>query len=160
MLKRFANWLSRAFLKPRNEKLRVCGTLRLIGRNYNENGVLEEVFDKTLQNLITDAGFDLISNCLGLNAQPSDITHIAIGSGTGQGTGSTTLASEDDRQLGVYAHSAGTKTLTFTATFSSVVAATEYGCFNAAAAGSMLNVADFSAITVDSLEIVCTITLS
>lgn len=150
----------RAKLRVRNEQLRIHGTARLIGRNYDEDGVLKQVFDKTLTNLITDDGFDLICDCLGLNAQPSDITHMAIGSGTGQGTGSTTLASEDQRETAAYAHTPGTKTCTFTATFTTVVAATEYGCFNDGSAGDMLNVADFSAITVDSLEIVCTLTLS
>lgn len=160
MLKKIVNWLSRAFLSPRNERLKVSGTVRLIGSNYNEDGILKQVFDKKLPNLITDDGFDLIADTLGLTSQPSDITHMAIGTGTGQGTGSTTLATETDRQTATYAHTGGTKTLTFTATFTSVSAATEYGCFNAASAGDMLNVADFAAVTVDSLEIVCTITLS
>jgi len=150
----------RAKLRMGNEKLGVYGTVRLIGRNYDKNGILRKVFDRTLANLITDDGFDLIADTLGLNAQPSDITHMAFGSGTGQGTGATTLASEDQRETATYAHSAGTKTLTFTATFTTVVAATEYGCFNDGSTGDMLNVADFSAITVDTLEIVCTITLS
>lgn len=142
------------------EKVGVHGTIRLIGKNFNDTGKLELVFDKTFDNLITDAGFDLIANTLGLNAQPSDITHMAIGSGAVGGTGDTTLTSEDNRQTAVFAHTGGTKTFTFTATFASVVAATEYGCFNAAAAGSMFNTAGFTAITVDSLEIVCTVTLS
>ncbi len=141
-------------------KIGVKGTVQLIGRNYNKDGVLEQVFNKTLSNAITDDGFDLICDTLGLTSQPSDITHMAIGSGTGQGTGDTTLSSEDDRQTATYAHTGGQKTCTFTATFTSVSAATEYGCFNDASAGDMLNVADFAAITVDSLEIVCTITLS
>jgi len=149
-----------AKLRVRDEQLRVHGTVRLIGRNYDKNGVLRQVFDRKLANLITDAGFDLISDVLGLNAQPSDITHMAIGSGAAGGTGDTTLTSEDDRQTAAYAHTPGTKTFTFTATFSSVVAATEYGCFNDGSTGSMLNTAGFSAITVDSLEIVMTGTLS
>jgi hypothetical protein len=41
-----------------------------------------------------------------------------------------------------------------------VVAATEYGCFNASENGTMLNTAGFTAITIDSLQIVATFTLS
>ncbi|TET08525.1 MAG: hypothetical protein E3J83_03545 [Candidatus Atribacteria bacterium] len=149
-----------AILGVRETKLRICGTIRLIGSNYNKNGILEQVFDRTVNNLITDDGFDLICDVLGLNAQPSDITHMAIGSGTGQGTGDTTLSSEDQRGTAVYAHTGGAKTCTFTKTFSTVVAATEYGLFNDASAGDMFNVADFNAITVDSLQIVATITFS
>ena len=150
----------RAKLRVRNEQLRVHGTVRLIGRNYDEDGVLKQVFDKTLTNLITDEGFDLICDCLGHNTQPDDISHMAIGSGTGQGAGDSTLSSEDQRETAAYAHTPGEKTCTFTASFTTVVAATEYGCFNDPTTGDMLNVADFSAITVDALEIVCTLTLS
>lgn len=146
----------KALLRVKSEKLRVCGKVTLIGRD--KTGKL--LFVKNLPNLITDAGFDLISNVLGLNSQPSDITHMAIGDGTAGGTGATTLTNETDRQTAAYAHTGGTKTMTFTATFTSVVAATEYGCLNASSGGSLLNTAGFTAITVDSLEIVCTITLS
>ena len=62
-------------------KMGISGKLRLIGSNYNKDGVLEQVFDKEIHNLITYAGFDLMFDVLGLNAQPSDITHMAIGSG-------------------------------------------------------------------------------
>lgn len=150
----------RAKLRIRNERLKVCGTVRLIGSNYDKDGILRKAFDRTLPNLITNAGFDLISDVIGLNAQPSDITHMAIGDGAVGDATATTLTSETDRQTAAYAHTPGEKTFTFTATFSSVVAATEYGCLNAAAAGSLLNTAGFTTITVDSLEIVCTITLS
>jgi len=165
MLKKLFKALKRGWIKlltrfiPQ-ERVGVHGTIRLIGKNFDKNGVLQLAFDKELNNLITDAGFDLIANCLGLNSQPSNITHMAIGSGAVGGTGDTTLTSEDDRQTATFAHSAGTKTFTFTATFASVTAATEYGCFNDATTGSMLNTAGFTAITVDSLEMVCTITLS
>ena len=153
-------WFIRAKLRVKNEKLKVSGTVRLIGRNYDKDGVLRQVFDKILPNLITDAGFDLICDTLAKNAQPSDLTHLAIGDGTAGGTGDTALDSETDRQVAAYAHTPGTKVFTLTATFSSVTAATEYGAFNDGSAGSMFNTAGFAAITVDSLEIVMTGTLS
>ena len=147
---------SRAFLSMGNEPLKVCGKVKLTGRDKAGN----IVFVKYLPNLITNAGFDLISDVLGLNAQPSDITHMAIGNGAVGDATATTLTNETDRQTAAYAHTPGTKTFTFTATFTTVVAATEYGCLNADAVGTLLNTAGFTAITVDSLEIVCTVTLS
>jgi len=159
MLKKIM-WLIRANLRLKREKLRVCGTVRLIGRNYDKDGVLRPAFDIKLPNLITNVGFDFICDVIGLNAQPSDITHMAIGSGAVGDATATTLTSEDDRQLAAYAHTPGTKIFTLTSIFASVVAATEYGCLNAAAAGTLLNTAGFTAITVDSLEIVMTGTLS
>lgn len=147
---------ARAKLRVGNEPIKISGSIRLTGRD--KTGKLQ--FVKHLPNLITNAGFDLISDVLGLNAQPSDITHMAIGDGAVGDATATTLTSETDRQTATYAHTPGTKTFTFTATFTTVVAATEYGCLNAAVEGTLFNTAGFSAITVDSLEIVCTITLS
>ena len=138
------------------EAMKVSGKLKFTGRD-KEGNVL---WIRHAKNLITNAGFDLISNVLGLNAQPSDITHMAVGTGAVGDAAATTLTTETDRQTAAYAHSAGTKTLTFTATFTSPSAITEYGLLNAGAAGSLLNTAGFTAITVDSLEIVATITLS
>jgi len=146
----------RATLSTRNEDLKVCGKVRLIG--HNKDGSL--AFDRESSNLITNAGFDWISDVMGLNAQPSDIIKMAIGDGAVGDATATTLTSETDRQDAEYAHTPGTKVLTFTAIFSSVVAATEYGCLNAASGGTLVNTAGFTAITVDSLQIVCTITLS
>jgi len=142
--------------RPNVEGLKITGGLKLTGRN--KDGSI--AFIKEQKNLITDAGFDLICDCLGKNAQPSDITHMAIGSGVAGNAASTTLTSEDQRETATYAHTPGEKTCTFTANFTTIVAATEYGLFNDGTTGSMLNTAGFSAITVDSLEIVATLTLS
>jgi len=139
------------------ESIKITGGLKLTGRNKSG----KVLFVKRQKNLITNAGFDLICDVIGKETQPSDITHIAIGNGTGAGVGSTALnATETHREPGTYDHTPGTKTFTFTATFTSVVDVTQYGCLNAASNGTLLNIADFSAITVDSLEIEVTFTLS
>lgn len=138
------------------EGLKITGGLKLVGKDKDGN----ILFVKKQKNLITNDGFDLICDVIGLNAQPSDITHMAIGTGTAGDATATALASETDRQTGVYAHTTGTKTFTFTGTFTSVSSGTEYGCFNASTGGDMLNTAGFSSITVDSLEIETTFTLS
>jgi len=140
----------------KNESMKITGGLKLTGRD--KNGKVK--FVKKLKNLITNAGFDFICDVMGLDAQPSDLTHMAIGNGVAGNATATTLTSETDRQTGVYAHTPGTKTFTFTATFTTVVAATEYGCLNAGTGGTLLNTAGFTAITIDSLEVEMTITLS
>jgi len=145
------------FKKDKNrEAINIKGKLKLIGRDKNG----KVVFIKEVPNLITNAGFDFIADVIGKTAQPSEITHMAIGNGVAGDASATTLTSETDRQAATYAHTAGTKTFTFTATFTNVVAATEYGCFNNSTGGTMLNTAGFSAITIDSLQIVATFTLS
>ncbi len=83
---------------------------------------------------------------------------MAIGDGVAGNATATALTNQTDIQDAVYAHTPGTKTFTFTATFSTVVVATEYGCLNVTP--TLLNTAGFAAITVDSLEIVATFTLS
>ena len=142
--------------RPNMEGLKISGGLKLTGRDKNG----KVLFVKQQKNLITNAGYDLLCNVLGLNAQPSDITHMAIGSGAAGDATATTLTTEEQRESAVYAHTTGTKTCTFTSTFTTVVAATEYGLLNAASAGTLLNISSFSSITVDSLEIVATLTLS
>ncbi len=145
------------FKKDKNrEAINIKGKLKLIGRDKNG----KVVFIKEVPNLITNAGFDFIADVIGKDSQPSDITHMAIGNGVAGDASATTLTSETDRQAATYAHTAGTKTFTFTATFTNVVAATEYGCFNNSTGGTMLNTAGFSSITIDSLQIVATFTLS
>ena len=145
------------FKKDKNrEAINIKGKLKLIGRDKNG----KVVFIKEVPNLITNAGFDFIADVIGKTTQPSEITHMAIGNGVAGDATATTLTSETARSAATYAHTAGTKTFTFTATFTSVVAATEYGCFNASENGTMLNTAGFTAITIDSLQIVATFTLS
>jgi len=142
--------------RPNVEGLKISGGLKLTGRDKNG----KVLFVKQQKNLITNNGFDLLCDVLGLNAQPSDITHMAIGSGAAGDATATTLTTEDQRELAVYAHTPGTKTCTFTSTFTSVINATEYGLLNAASVGTLLNISGFSSISVDSLEIVATLTLS
>ena len=139
-----------------NNTIHVHGTVRLIGRD--KHGNLQ--FDKTYDNLITNAGFDFICNVIGLTSQPGEITHMALGSGAVGDATATTLTTETERETATYAHTPGTKTCTFTANFTTVSAATEYGLLTAASEGTLLNTAGFAAITVDALEVVATLTLS
>ena len=101
-------------------------------------------------NLITDAGFDFIADAMGLASQPSEMTHIAVGTGTtAAATGDTALETELARQSATYAHTAGTKVFTFETTFSpgaATGAITEAGVLNAASGGTLLDRVVFAVI--------------
>ena len=146
--------------KKMEEGLHICGKIRLVGSNYNQKGVLEQVFDKEYNNLITNAGFDAICAQIANPTQPNEFGWMAIGTGVAGDATATTLTTETHRSTVNYAHTGGTKIFTLTATFTTVAAATEYGCLNAASVGTLLNIAGFAAITIDSLQIVTTMTLS
>lgn len=101
-------------------------------------------------NLIVNGGWDLLCNVLGLNAQPSDITHVAIGTGsTAAAATQTTLVTELVRQTATYAHTAGTMSCTFTRNFAAGTgtgALREAGLFNASSGGTMFNRVVFDVI--------------
>ena len=158
MLKKIFDFIKTKFCMDlrKTESIGICGKIQLTGRDKEGN----VIFVKHLKNLITNSGFDLICDVIGLDTQPSDITHMAIGNGVAGGVEATTLTSETARVTAIYAHTAGTKSCSFTATFTNVTAATEYGLLNASVGGSLLNIAGLSSITVDSLEIIVTLTLS
>jgi hypothetical protein len=136
------------------------GKVELFGRNWID-GKLVDVYHEVKNNLITHAGFDAICALIG-GTQPAKFAWIAIGTGTAGNDTATLLATETARQAATYAHTNGQLTFTLTATFTSVSAATEYGCFNVVTANTatMLNTAAIGPVTADSLEIVATFTLS
>ena len=145
-------------IKKAEEGLKICGKVRLIG--HNKDGSL--AFDYEVPNLITYAGFDAICAQIGSTTQPDDFHWMAIGDGEVQDINDTLLTHELARVASTYAHTPGELTFTETGVFTSVVAATNYGCFNVVTANTatMLNTAGFDAITIDSLTIVATFTLS
>jgi len=145
-------------IKKAEEGLKICGKVRLIG--HNKDGSL--AFDREVPNLITYAGFDAICAQIGSTTQPDDFHWMAIGDGDVQDINDTLLTHELARVASTYAHTNGQLTFTETGVFTSVVAATNYGCFNVVTANTatMLNTAGFDAITIDSLTIVATFTLS
>lgn len=140
---------------PFKERIHITGYVDLLGIT---NGKV--VLRKRVYNAVTNAGFDLVCNQIGLASQPNEIAWMAIGNGVAGNTAAESLTSETDRQAATYAHTHGTKTCTFAATFTTVAAATEYGLLNAASNGELLNTAGFASISVDSLIITATLTLS
>ena len=118
-------------------------------------------------NLITNAGFDLLCDVLGNNSQPSDLTHIGIGSdSTAPAASNTRLGVQSVRRAATYAHTNGTKVMTLSMTVPAGTATgtiREAGCFNASTGGVMFNRTVFSDIVKgaqDSLTVTFSFTFS
>jgi hypothetical protein len=119
-------------------------------------------------NIIVNVGFDFIADAMGkATSRPGVMSYIAVGTGTtAAATTQTALVTEIDRNAASYAHTAGTKTFTFTATFAAgdaTGAITESGVFNASSGGIMLDRVVFPVVNKgvdDSLTAVFTFTMS
>ena len=129
---------------------------------------------RRVHNLVTNAGFDLISDNVSKTTQPAACNYIAVtNTAITPGATDTTLSGEIDntnglgRAQGTYAHSAGTKTYTVTKVFTAggTVASQATGLFNAAigGGGTMCYEATYTQVTVnsgDTLTVTWTVTLS
>jgi hypothetical protein len=116
-------------------------------------------------NVITTVGrnasCDYLFNQTFVNGAGMAFYYIAIGTGTGGGTGSTALVTEFTRATATYAGKAGvtyncTLTKTWAAGTFSGQTISEAGVFNAAAAGILFNDHSFTGITLaagDSLQV-------
>ena len=119
-------------------------------------------------NLIVNVGFDFIADAVGKAAsRPGVMGYIALGTGTTAAAATqAALVTELDRNAASYAHTAGTRTFTFTADFpagDATGAITEAGVFNAASAGIMFDRVVFPVVNKgadDSLTSVFTFTMS
>ena len=134
---------------------------------FDAAGALQ--WDESIDNLITDGGFDWISGVMfAPTSRPVIISYVAIGSGTTAATAAdTTLETELARGQGVYAHTTGTKVATLTEEFAAGTGTgtvAEVGTFNLAAAGVMLSRAILGTARTkaaeDSLRVTYTFTLS
>lgn len=145
------------------DKFKMIGSLTLMLEKSNG-----EVEVTHRDNIIVNGGFDLIADAIGrATGRPAVISHIAVGTGTtAEAATQTTLVTELSRIAATYAHTAGTKVFTMTATFAAGVATgaiTEAGVFNAASAGTMLDRVVFPVVNKgadDTLTAVFTFTLS
>lgn len=145
------------------ESMKLHGAITLMIKKAN--GEVETVHK---DNIIVDVGFDFIADVIGKAAsRPGVMRYIALGSGTtAAAAGQTALVTELDRNAATYAHTAGTKTFTFTAEFAAgdaTGAITEAGVFNASSSGIMLDRVVFPVVNKgadDSLTAVFTFTMS
>ena len=146
-----------------DESMQLHGAMTLIVSRANGN--TETIYR---DNLIVNVGFDFIADAIGKSAsRPAVMGYIALGTGTTAAAATqSALVTELDRNAATYAHTAGTKTFTFTTTFAAGVATgalTEAGVFNAASAGIMIDRVVFPVVNKgadDTLTTVFTFTLS
>jgi len=146
-----------------DESMQLHGAMTLIVSRAN--GDTETIYR---DNLIVNVGFDFIADAIGKAAsRPAVMGYIALGTGTTAAAATqSALVTELDRNAATYAHTAGTKTFTFTADFPTgdgTGAITEAGVFNAATAGIMLDRVVFPVVNKgadDSLTAVFTFTMS
>jgi hypothetical protein len=146
-----------------DESMQLHGAMTLI--IHRANGDTETLHK---DNLIVNVGFDFIADSIGKSAsRPSVMGYIALGTGTTAAAATqSALVTEIDRNAATYAHTAGTKTFTFTADFlagDATGAITEAGVFNAASDGIMFDRVVFPVVNKgadDSLTAVFTFTMS
>ncbi len=146
-----------------DENMQLHGSMTLL--ITRANGDIETVHK---DNIIVNVGFDFIADAIGkATSRPGVMAYIALGTGTTAAAATqTALVTEIDRNAATYAHTAGTKTFTFTAAFAAgdaTGAITESGVFNAATGGTMLDRVVFPVVNKgvdDSLTAVFTFTMS
>jgi hypothetical protein len=148
--------------KKENQMLSFKGSMRATLTKADSSVI---VYNR--DNLIVNAGFDLICASLGNGSRPALLSHIAVGTGaTAAVAGNTGLQIELSRIAAAYAHTLSTKVFTMSCTFGVGVgtgALTEAGVFNAASAGTMLDRVVFPVINKgasDTLGITFTFTLA
>lgn len=144
------------------DNLKMHGALTLMLDRANGE---REVIHK--DNIIVNGGFDFICDAIGNAARGAVMGFIELGTGTtAAAAAQTALVTASLRKAATYAHTAGTKVFTLTATFNAgeaTGALTEAGVFNAASAGTMLDRVVFSVVNKgvdDTLTAVFTFTLS
>ena len=119
-------------------------------------------------NIIVGGGFDFVADAIGnASTRPGVMGWIAVGTGsTAAASTQTALVTELKRNAATYAHTAGTKVFTLTASFlagDATGAITEAGVFNASSSGTMFDRVVFPVVNKgsdDSLTAVFTFTMS
>lgn len=145
-----------------DDKFKMHGSM--MATLVRENGDVEVT---RKDNIIVNAGFDFICDAIANATRPAAMGWVGVGTGAvAPAAGDTALGAQLTRVAAAYAHTAGTKVFTETATFGAGVATgaiTEAGVFNAASAGTMLDRVTFAVINkgaADTLTVTFTFTLS
>lgn len=147
-----------------NEKMHLKGSMTAMKRNVKTGDVTTMRQD----NIILNGGFDFICNAIGAaSGRPNAMSHIAVGTGTtAPAATQTALVTELARKAATFAHTAGTKIMTFSAKFNAgeaTGAITEAGVVNAASAGTFIDRVTFAVINKgddDELTVTFQFTLS
>lgn len=146
------------------ENLKATGALAIVLRD--ENGNVKE--ERKIPNLVVSVGKNWIAARMKTTGQPTEMTHMAVGSGTGAPVvGDTTLGTELGRvALTTSGGLVSGATVTYDAAFPSGTgtgAVTEAGLFNNSSAGTLLCRTKFDVVNKgasDSLSISWAVTIS
>jgi hypothetical protein len=147
-----------------SETLKPSGQLKIVLRDKDGN-IKSEQNEK---NLVVTAGLNYIAARMTDTSEPTDMSHMAVGTGTtSAAAGQTALVTESARVALTGGEGApSTNTIVYTATFpagTGTGALTEAAVLNASSSGTMLCRTVFSAVNKgadDSVTITWTITIS
>lgn len=149
------------FTEWANDDFKITGEIEFY---KNDMLQLNAPIPNTITNIWKNTVRDYISNT-SASGITSTFDYIAIGTGSGGGAGSTTLASETNRTQGTYTEPANYQ-FRVTSEFNNwnfTFAITEAGCLNASSSGILFNYQDFGAVNVasgDNLTVQITWTIS
>ena len=125
------------------------------GKLYDKDGNLKQMFVK--HNLITDAGFKFLVDCMANETRPAAMRYIAVGSGTASPvSGNTALGAEMLRKKCNYSYVSPNKYFSYNVTFNAgeaTGAITEAGIFNASSGGTLFDRVTFPVINKGALDI-------
>lgn len=146
-----------------NDTLKLKGTMTAV--LTKEDGTVETHYK---DNIIVNVGFDFIAAAIGNSgARPACMGWIAVGTGAAAAAaGDTALGAEIARGAATYAHTNGTKVLTFQTTLAAGTgtgAITEAGVLNSAWLGTLFDRVVFAVINksaADTLQVTFTFTMS
>jgi hypothetical protein len=146
------------------DSLKPTGQLKIVLRDKDGN-IKSEKIEK---NLVVTAGLNYIAARMTDTSEPTDMSHMAVGTGTtSAAAGQTALVTESARVALTGGEGApSTNTIVYTATFAAGTgtgALTEAAVLNASSSGTMLCRTVFSAVNKgadDSVTITWTITIS
>lgn len=146
------------------EKLKATGKVNF--KLFDKEGNLKE--EKNINNLVVTSGLEFIAARMAESGRPTQMTHMAIGEGTGTPSLSDVgLGDEAGRaSLSVAGGTPSGTTITYAATFAAGVgtgAITEAGIFNDGTSGDMLCRTTFLVINKgvdDSLAVTWEVTIS
>lgn len=124
------------------------------GELYDKDMQLKQSFIK--HNLITNAGYKFLAQCIGDSTRPAKLSHIAVGTGTNAPSlTNTTLQKELFRKSCDYSYADGNSFLSLGVTLvpgEATGAITEAGIFNASSAGVLFDRVTFPVINKDILD--------
>lgn len=147
------------------DSVKLTGSLQIVVRD--EHGNIKDQRD--VKNLVVTAGKNWIASRMKTTGQPTEMTHMAIGTGTAAAAvGDTTLTEAARVALTTSGGTVSSNVVTYQATFAagtpaSTTSVTEAGIFNASSGGTMLCRTVFGVVTKtanDSMTITWTCTVN